>query len=40
MGFDSTLTHCVKDDDPESQDSLIVSSWRSWFDSTWRLLAT
>ncbi|WP_330266002.1 hypothetical protein [Streptomyces griseorubiginosus] len=40
MGFDSTLTHCVKDDDPESQDSLIVSSWRSWFDSTWGLLAT
>ncbi|CAM5727989.1 hypothetical protein SANTM175S_07867 [Streptomyces antimycoticus] len=24
MGFDSTLTHCVKDDDPESQDSLIA----------------
>lgn len=40
MGFDSTLTHCAKDDDPESQDSLIVSSWQSWFDSTWRLLAT
>lgn len=40
MGFDSTLTHCVKDDDPESQDSLIVSSWQRWFDSTWRLLAT
>jgi DNA-binding transcriptional regulator YhcF (GntR family) len=40
MGFDSTLTHCAKDDDPESQDSLIVSSWQRWFDSTWRLLAT
>ncbi|MEU0412291.1 GntR family transcriptional regulator [Streptomyces griseorubiginosus] len=40
MGLDSTLTHCVKDDDPESQDSLIVSSWQRWFDSTWRLLAT
>jgi len=40
MGFDSTLTHCAKDDDPKSQDSLIVSSWKRWFDSTWRLLAT
>ncbi|MCX4859207.1 GntR family transcriptional regulator [Streptomyces canus] len=40
MGFDSTLTHCAKDDDPQSQDSLIVSSWQRWFDSTWRLLAT
>ncbi|MFK4099925.1 GntR family transcriptional regulator [Streptomyces sp. NPDC019531] len=40
MGFDSTLTHCAKDDDPNSQDSLIVSSWQRWFDSTWRLLAT
>ncbi|MFF0017749.1 GntR family transcriptional regulator [Streptomyces sp. NPDC005374] len=40
MGFDSTLTHCAKDADPDSQDSLIVSSWQSWFDSTWRLLAT
>jgi DNA-binding transcriptional regulator YhcF (GntR family) len=40
MGFDSTLTHCAKDDDPESQDSLIVSSWQRWFDSTWRLLPT
>ncbi|KUN60542.1 GntR family transcriptional regulator [Streptomyces griseorubiginosus] len=40
MGFDSTLTHCAKDSDPDSQDSLIVSSWQRWFDSTWRLLAT
>ncbi|TCR21342.1 GntR family transcriptional regulator [Streptomyces sp. BK205] len=40
MGFDSPLTHSVKDGDPESQDSLTVSSWRQWFDSTWRLLAT
>jgi hypothetical protein len=39
MGFDSTLTRFAKDDDPESQDSLIVSSWQGWFDSTWRLLA-
>lgn len=36
MGFDSTLTHCAKDEDPESQDSLIVSSWQRWFDATWR----
>ncbi|MDT0485150.1 GntR family transcriptional regulator [Streptomyces doebereineriae] len=40
MGFDSTLTHWVKDADPHSQDSLIVSNWQRWFDSTWRLLAT
>ncbi|MDH6569440.1 DNA-binding transcriptional regulator YhcF (GntR family) [Streptomyces sp. SAI-117] len=40
IGLDSTLTHCAKDDDPESQASLIVSSWQKWFDSTWRLLAT
>ncbi|MFC8434231.1 winged helix-turn-helix domain-containing protein [Streptomyces sp. NPDC057253] len=40
MGFDSTLTHCAKDADPDSQDSLIVSSWRNWFDKTWQLLAT
>jgi hypothetical protein len=40
MGFDPTLTHCAKDADPDSQDSLIVSSCQRWFDSTWRLLAT
>jgi len=40
MGFDSTLTHCAKDADPDSQDSLIVSSWPNWFDETWRLLAS
>ncbi|MFJ9010884.1 hypothetical protein [Streptomyces canus] len=39
MGFGSTPTHCAKDADPDSPDSLIVSSWQRWFDSTWRLLA-
>jgi DNA-binding transcriptional regulator YhcF (GntR family) len=40
MGFDSHLTHCVMNDDPNSLDSRTVSSWKSWFDSTWRLLPT
>ncbi|MFF7645410.1 GntR family transcriptional regulator [Streptomyces canus] len=36
MGFDSNLTHCVMNDDPNSLGSRIASSWKSWFDSTWR----
>ncbi|WP_245685413.1 GntR family transcriptional regulator [Streptomyces yerevanensis] len=39
LGFGATLTHYVKDDDPNSQGSVSVASMQSWFDSAWNLLA-
>ncbi|NGO43338.1 winged helix-turn-helix transcriptional regulator [Streptomyces sp. YC419] len=40
LGFGATLTHYVKDDDPNSQGSVSVASMQSWFDSVWNLLST
>lgn len=39
MGVGSTLTHFAKDDDPLSQESVLVNGWQSWFESTWNRLA-
>ncbi|WP_461058639.1 winged helix-turn-helix domain-containing protein [Streptomyces pseudoechinosporeus] len=39
LGLGATLTHYVKDDDPNSQGSVFVASMQSWFDSVWNLLA-
>ncbi|MFE9649493.1 winged helix-turn-helix domain-containing protein [Streptomyces sp. NPDC006365] len=39
LGLGATLTHYVKDDDPNSQGSVFVGSMQSWFDSVWNLLA-
>ncbi|MFD7245232.1 GntR family transcriptional regulator [Streptomyces massasporeus] len=39
LGVGATLTHVVKDDRPDSQASVTVDSWQTWFDETWELLA-
>ncbi|GAA2637408.1 hypothetical protein GCM10010307_34950 [Streptomyces vastus] len=39
LGFGATLTHYVKDSDPNSQGSVSVDSMQSWFNSVWNLLA-
>ncbi|GGK74377.1 hypothetical protein GCM10010094_39210 [Streptomyces flaveus] len=39
LGVGATLTHYVKDDDPNSQGSVFVGNMQSWFDSVWNLLA-
>ncbi len=39
MGLGATLTHHVKDDDPNSPGAVFVDSMRTWFDSVWRLLS-
>ncbi|MDQ0991659.1 hypothetical protein [Streptomyces sp. V3I7] len=39
LGLGATLLHHVADEDPNSPDSVFVSSMRSWFDSVWKLLA-
>ena len=39
LGLGATLTHLVKDDDPNSVGTVFVDSWQSWFDSVWNLLA-
>ncbi|MGW5471848.1 winged helix-turn-helix domain-containing protein [Streptomyces chartreusis] len=39
LGLGATLTHHVKDADPESPGTVFVDSWQAWFDSVWRLLA-
>ncbi|MFF4311731.1 GntR family transcriptional regulator [Streptomyces sp. NPDC001507] len=38
-GIGASIIHFVKDDDPDSQNSLMVSSHQAWFDSRWKLLA-
>jgi DNA-binding transcriptional regulator YhcF (GntR family) len=39
LGLGATLTHHVKDADPNSPGSVFVDSMRSWFDSVWGLLS-
>lgn len=39
LGLGATLTHHVKDGDPDSPGSVFVDSMQSWFDSVWRLLS-
>ncbi|MCX5265088.1 winged helix-turn-helix domain-containing protein [Streptomyces sp. NBC_00199] len=39
LGLGATLTHQVKDTDPNSAGSVFVDTWGSWFDSVWRFLA-
>ncbi|KUN94941.1 GntR family transcriptional regulator [Streptomyces caeruleatus] len=39
LGLGATLTHHVKDTDPNSQGTVFVDSMQSWFESVWRLLA-
>lgn len=35
LGFGATLTHHVKDTDPDSPGSVFVDSMQSWFESVW-----
>ncbi|KUN79937.1 winged helix-turn-helix domain-containing protein [Streptomyces griseoruber] len=39
LGLGATLTHQVKDGDPDSPGSVFVDTWQSWFDSVWNHLA-
>jgi hypothetical protein len=39
LGLGAQLTHHVRDEDPNSQGSVFVGSWQSWFESVWGLLA-
>ncbi|MDX3382849.1 winged helix-turn-helix domain-containing protein [Streptomyces niveiscabiei] len=39
LGLGATLTHQVRDDDPDSAASVFVESMRTWFESVWRNLA-
>jgi len=39
LGLGATLTHQVKDADPESPGSVFVDSMQAWFDSVWDRLA-
>ncbi|MDH6218519.1 winged helix-turn-helix domain-containing protein [Streptomyces pseudovenezuelae] len=39
LGLGATLTHHVKDHDPESPGSVFVDTMQTWFDSVWDLLA-
>ncbi|WP_075733854.1 GntR family transcriptional regulator [Streptomyces acidiscabies] len=39
LGLGATLTHQVRDSDPDSAASVFVDSMRTWFDSVWRNLA-
>ncbi|MGW2387209.1 winged helix-turn-helix domain-containing protein [Streptomyces sp. NPDC001658] len=40
FGRDAGLTHHVKEDDLNSQESVLVDQWQAWFDSNWEFLAT
>ncbi|MFI6563011.1 GntR family transcriptional regulator [Streptomyces sp. NPDC050534] len=40
LGLGATLTHHVKDADPNSPGSVFVDSMQAWFDSVWDRLAT
>ncbi|MFF4589222.1 winged helix-turn-helix domain-containing protein [Streptomyces sp. NPDC001388] len=39
LGLGATLTHQVKDADPDSPGTVFVDTWQAWFDSVWNLLA-
>jgi DNA-binding transcriptional regulator YhcF (GntR family) len=39
LGLGATLTHHVRDADPDSSGSIFVETHRQWFDSVWNLLA-
>lgn len=39
LGLGATLTHHVKDVDPDSPGSVFIDTWQSWFDSVWHRLA-
>ncbi|MER7378638.1 GntR family transcriptional regulator [Streptomyces lanatus] len=39
LGLGATLTHHVKDDDPNASGTVFVESMQKWFDSVWDLLA-
>ncbi|WLW54025.1 winged helix-turn-helix domain-containing protein [Streptomyces sp. YU58] len=39
LGLGATLTHHVKDTDPNSSGTVFVESMQKWFDSVWNLLA-
>ncbi|WP_406200762.1 MULTISPECIES: GntR family transcriptional regulator [unclassified Streptomyces] len=39
LGLGATLTHHVKDDEPNSSGSVFVESMQKWFDSVWNLLS-
>lgn len=39
LGLGATLTHHVKDDEPNSSGSVFVGSMQKWFDSVWNLLS-
>ncbi|MFF4214320.1 GntR family transcriptional regulator [Streptomyces sp. NPDC001796] len=39
IGLGATLTHHIRDDDPNSPGSTFVDSMQSWFNSAWDLLA-
>ncbi|MFI7410429.1 GntR family transcriptional regulator [Streptomyces sp. NPDC049627] len=39
LGLGATLTHHVKDDDPNSSGTVFVESMQKWFDSVWELLS-
>jgi DNA-binding transcriptional regulator YhcF (GntR family) len=39
LGLGATLTHQVKDADPDSSGTVFVEMWRSWFESWWSFLA-
>ncbi|KPI23934.1 MULTISPECIES: GntR family transcriptional regulator [unclassified Streptomyces] len=38
LGLGATLTHHVKDGDPNSPGTVFVDTWQTWFDSVWNLL--
>ncbi|GAA2293555.1 hypothetical protein GCM10010431_09700 [Streptomyces kunmingensis] len=39
LGLGATLTHYVKDGDPDSRGSVLIEAWQAWFDSVWTRLA-
>ncbi|MEU3614298.1 winged helix-turn-helix domain-containing protein [Streptomyces sp. NPDC006872] len=39
LGLGATLTHHVKDADPNSSGTVFVDTWEAWFDSVWTHLA-
>lgn len=39
LGLGATLSHQVKDADPNSPGTVFVDTWQSWFDSVWNFLA-
>ncbi|MFC9454431.1 GntR family transcriptional regulator [Streptomyces sp. NPDC056983] len=39
LGLGATLTHYVRDGDPNSRGSVFVESMGAWFDSVWNLIA-